>query len=772
MKSIEEASRAVAGLNGQVMPHVSPQVSHPGPPPPRLVAAIWREEHYLALMSKENMRAYADSMRKASTWYERQTKSGFLDARGERMPCRFFALGRGCIFANNCGFSHEREPPPYVRGPVNTHSSAGGPGFGPPLSKPQRLLPSPAFEPGSDARVGVPPLSYRQERIPVLDEDGQSPALTFVRRDEVDARSGLKAAYPGNAVGVAMPWQPEHGAGSGGASAADKISPHPVTSKRRSADREQPRIGRDSSKALGNSEPQRDEASRTFAAARANPQEGNENNRGSGYPDNSRSRKGHADGDSGGGTGRGDDGRSVRDSSRTGSDRRLQRGGRTEAVSGARDRKNRSRERGDRRDRLSSPVSSRSKSPRRSSGGFEKSGRSKVSARDSGRQRGRSNRRRDRSDSYESTADRRSRKQRRDSRSRRSNSRENAGDRGAWKHRRDGGGRRSNSHGGPADRGARNNRRDISGRRNQSHDSPADRGSRKYRRDGGGRQQRRASPSSTRRRRHGDDSNDRHRRSTTRRDRSRGSFSPVGLAQRYEDNVDRARVKARRYDGESADYDMDGRRNNKIRYERGNDRGRSRDLVRREYSGEEHDSFFGRGGTSDSRREDISVNHGWVSLANDPGGFSQEGGRQSFGVSPRRGSGSVPFRDGRYLGDDSESQFGSGDWNNGFIQPELPARPVKTQFTVTARLGSLHAPPIRAPAAPASPRHPTMFSITVPPSMTSAIGPTSPSGGVRRGGRPARGRGRGGRFGNQRDAAGRRPPRGHQYDNAEHNQDE
>lgn len=773
MKSIEEALRAVAGLQDKIVPHVSPQVNnHAGPPPPRLVASIWREEHYLALMSKENMRAYADTMRKASTWYERQTKSGFMDTRGERMPCRFFALGRGCIFGNACGFSHEMGPPPYPRGPANTHGSAGGPGFDQPLPKPQRLLPNPAFEPGPDARAGVPPLSYRQERIPVLALHGQSPTLTFVHRDETDSRpghgpqGGHKPAYAGNAVGVAMPWQPEHGAGTSGASLADRTSPHLGTSTGSMVDRGQPNIGRDSSKVLGNSEPQHGPR-RTFAAARANAPEGNQNTRRSGYHDSSRGHEGSINGDRGGGGGRGGDGGSRREGSRTGSEKRSPR-----SVQHGR---SRSRERGGRRDRESSPVSSRSGSPRRSSGGFEKSGGSRVSVRDAGRQRGRDDSRRRKSESHESAADRGSRKQRRDSRSRRSKSHESTADRGSRKHRRENAGRRSKSHESAADRGSRKRPRNSGGRRSKSHVGATDRRSRKHGRDSRGRQQYRASRSSSRGRRLRDDSGDRHGRSSARRDRthrndrSRGSVSPVGKERRDRGSLDRSRVKARRYGNGSDDSDADGRRAKNVRHERVNGRGDSRNRGRREEIEEERDSFLGRGGDSNGRREDMSVNHGWVSLANDPGGFSREGQRQGFGVSPPRVGGSAPFRDDTHQLDDLDGQFGVGEWSDGFMKPEVPARPVKTQFTVTARLGSLQPPPVPGPAA--SRRSTTKFSITMPPSMTGAlVGPTSPpGGGVRRGGRPARGRGRGGRFGNQRDTGGRRSSGGPRYDNAGYN---
>lgn len=103
MRSQEEAARAVAGLNKEVVPHVSEGRDTP------LVAAVWSEEAYQALMAKDNMRRYADSMRKASTWYEKHKNTGFHGPAGP-IPCRFFALGRGCMFGRNCVYGHDQPP--------------------------------------------------------------------------------------------------------------------------------------------------------------------------------------------------------------------------------------------------------------------------------------------------------------------------------------------------------------------------------------------------------------------------------------------------------------------------------------------------------------------------------------------------------------------------------------------------------------------------------------------------------------------------------------
>ena len=102
MKYLEEAERAVAGLSGELLPHISA-----GPNIP-LFAEVWSEEMYQALMTRENMRTYADSMRKASTWYEKHKNAGFDGRTGASMTCRFFALGRGCVFGRNCVFIHEK----------------------------------------------------------------------------------------------------------------------------------------------------------------------------------------------------------------------------------------------------------------------------------------------------------------------------------------------------------------------------------------------------------------------------------------------------------------------------------------------------------------------------------------------------------------------------------------------------------------------------------------------------------------------------------------
>lgn len=396
MKSLEEASRAVTALDCSEMPHLSGA-------PATLAAAIWREDLYQALMSRENMRIYADSMRAASTWYEKQTKSGVSELQA-KVPCRFFALGRGCIFGKNCGFSHNEGLPQQPPGAVDTHAGAAGPSFGgPPLPKPlaHAVRPIPAFEPGSGAAsAGVAQLPYGHKRIPVLAHEEQSPTLTLVHKSEAQPGLGTqgsqRAAYAGNSVGVAAPWQPEHGSGVSEARASDRASSRLGTSNGRSAGhQQQPPRGGGPSKAADNLET-RDGHSRVYSNA------GN-NARRSGYPNSAHSREGSVErySDGGGGGGRRDD-RYDRQGER--SARGFQQG------------KDRSRGRGDSRCSPLSSISGPRGSPRRSSGDFQRRGVGRLPSRDSGRQR-----------------------DRRESRSRRSENRENALERSSRKHHRDSG---------------------------------------------------------------------------------------------------------------------------------------------------------------------------------------------------------------------------------------------------------------------------------------------------------------------------------------------
>lgn len=153
MRSPEEAARAELGLNTKVEPHVS------GGHEP-LLASVWNEQMYQLLMARESMRRYADSMRKASTWYE---KNKNVDFQGPNpMLCRFFALGRGCIFGRNCVFAHgpaPADPPPPPAHALNN--------VGPAVTRvPPRLVGGPANAPGT-AMSGSDDLLYQQR--PLLD---------------------------------------------------------------------------------------------------------------------------------------------------------------------------------------------------------------------------------------------------------------------------------------------------------------------------------------------------------------------------------------------------------------------------------------------------------------------------------------------------------------------------------------------------------------------------------------------------------------------------
>lgn len=102
MRSHEEATRAVDGISSTVRPEVSA-----GKDP--LLASVWDEQTYRILMMRDNLRQYADNMRKASSWFEKHKHIGGEGPEG-RSTCRFFALGHGCIFGLNCKFAHGAIP--------------------------------------------------------------------------------------------------------------------------------------------------------------------------------------------------------------------------------------------------------------------------------------------------------------------------------------------------------------------------------------------------------------------------------------------------------------------------------------------------------------------------------------------------------------------------------------------------------------------------------------------------------------------------------------
>lgn len=170
--------RAVAGLSGKLVPHVTEQLDH------KLSASVWSENAYQELMAKDNMRWYADSIRRASTWYEKHKNVGFVGPAGDPLPCNFFALGRGCMFGRNCVFRHDSAPP--------QHNTAGGSlvGIGVP---PSMATPPPPLRPaGGLVRPGTGRVTvgtahnqpYSQLRVPVRSHHEQSPTLTFVPKGQ------------------------------------------------------------------------------------------------------------------------------------------------------------------------------------------------------------------------------------------------------------------------------------------------------------------------------------------------------------------------------------------------------------------------------------------------------------------------------------------------------------------------------------------------------------------------------------------------------------
>lgn len=679
MKSIEEASRAVNALNGSVMPHVSPRAGdHPGAPSTPLTAAIWREDLYQALMSRENMRVYADSMRRASTWYEKQTKSGVPEMHMKQMSCRFYALGRGCIFGKNCGFSHDNHVPQRRPGAVNAQASAAGSNLGgPPLPNPvaHPVRPGPALEPGSDAPAGGAQLPYGQARVPVLAHDVQSPVLAFPNRSEAHPNPGLgtqgvqETAYTRNGVGVATPWQPEHGTKAGEASAANRASPHLSTSNGRSVDHQQhPARGGGPSKAVESSETRRDGGSRAYS-------NGGDETRQRGYPNSSHSRDGSADGrsDGVGGGSRRDD---SRDGNRGRSARGVQLG------------RNRSRGRGDARS-ISRPGSS----PRRNSGGFQRSGAGRMSSRDAGSER-----------------------ERRDSRSRRNESRGSTADRSSRKHRRDG--------------SVRHQRRDS------RSNSP-----RRHERDEVGAMRRRSAS---------------RRERAPRYDQHRDRVSPAGQRRRRRD-ASYSPARERRYESDSDDFDRDGQRKKKSRTERNDSRGRGIGHSRRNDSEGERGAFMGRMGARHEGNNIahghgwISSNN---SGAFSRGGVRRSFGVSGEGDDGNVSHLNERYRVDDSRGHNGLSEWNDDDlWGQDSRQQESPPAHGDTQFVVT---GLEAQPPVAAPIESRRRKPEPQFVVTMTdiPLGRPTSPPGGRRGGRSARGR-GRGRGRGGRLGNER--GGRSP---------------
>lgn len=208
MKYLEEAERAVVGLSGRLLPNVSAGRNVP------LMAAVWREEMYQALMSRDNMRRYADSMRKASTWYEKH-KNLMFEGRAEgSVPCRFFALGRGCIFGNNCDFIHENcFQVGVTRDALGRSAITNG-------APPDPLVISSSMPSGRHEMMGGEHPAARH-RVPVNDSRQEHPRDVFVQNDEQHSRPstsirGRQQPEPSGGMdvvpsaGVPGSWRSEH----------------------------------------------------------------------------------------------------------------------------------------------------------------------------------------------------------------------------------------------------------------------------------------------------------------------------------------------------------------------------------------------------------------------------------------------------------------------------------------------------------------------------------------------------------------------------------
>lgn len=209
MKYLEEAERAVVGLSGRLLPNVSAGRNVP------LMAAVWREEMYQALMSRDNMRTYADSMRKASTWYEKHKNLMFEGTAEGSIPCRFFALGRGCVFGNNCEFVHENN---FEAGATRDAPCRGAIANGAPPSDPLAI--SSSMPPGRHEMVsGEHPVV--RHRVPVNESRKEHSRDVFVQNDEQHSRPptsirGRQQPEPLDGMdvvpsgGVPSSWRSEH----------------------------------------------------------------------------------------------------------------------------------------------------------------------------------------------------------------------------------------------------------------------------------------------------------------------------------------------------------------------------------------------------------------------------------------------------------------------------------------------------------------------------------------------------------------------------------
>lgn len=204
MRSHEEAARAVKGLTSKVRREVSA-----GQEP--LLASVWDEQTYRILMMRDNLRQYADNMRKASSWFEKHKHTNGMGPEG-RLPCRFFALGHGCIFGVNCKFAHgmNLRGPPVVNGAAGVPPSASAAVPGPVrpmggMTIPHRTLhPTPA-----DGEVNRPPLRGVDGGQPPEDARNGPPPPLYPRGGGAGERGGRSDAFGGRG-GPSRPLNPQH----------------------------------------------------------------------------------------------------------------------------------------------------------------------------------------------------------------------------------------------------------------------------------------------------------------------------------------------------------------------------------------------------------------------------------------------------------------------------------------------------------------------------------------------------------------------------------
>lgn len=698
MRSLEEAARAVDGLHGELLPHVSARPNVP------LSASVKSEEVYQSIMAEDGRRQYADSMRKASTWYEKHKSSGYHNPAGEPLSCRFFDLGRGCIFGRNCRFFHDPARDPARGGqPVGGISSRGDGVAQPPLlsqfpgadirSRPVGVGAGP---PGRGGAADTNPFPRGQPQQPQLpgfvvrgEHHEQSPTLTFVHSDDTIRRAGPAVAaaaaagpngpshgpialrrthgpngpplldnLPAVARGggaVAEPWRQEQLTGkapllgnipnSGPSPAPGPISPGASGSGRNAPFLPTPES--EVAKALGFSGRPRELPRRQIPPEARRVEDG-----GRGGYERERSPGKNGVGDKGGGRIREERGRD--DSAGSGGRGRRGSGGglkggfiKTEPDSRREvKREEVSRGRGDNRKRHASEGRPFRERPSLGEGGPGEGRRPKLKPR--------------------------------------SLSRSNSLSRGHYSPDGGGGGGGSGSSGGSGGGGSR-----------------AARGGG---RGGGGQRSERAHGSSR--------SRSLVRRAPRYDSDGQGRYDYDGL-----DNYDGG-GKRRRSDGGGEGDDR----------ERGNGRRNGRREEERGFPSERSGGGGGRREVNDRDWEGSRRHHRQRS-------FSRDGELEGFRGPPAgRGGGAAPPQDRRYDDHAKARPRGREDWDDLAIDNERARHPAgggrqpgqpKTTFTVTARLGNLQPPPVADANSAAAPA-PTRFSITMPPNLKRALGQNAP----------------------------------------------